>query len=61
MSGALNLANNILNAVGDDCYFGDQNVAGGFCLKGANGTTNLTLINKDNVAQKQAYLMLEGI
>lgn len=51
MSGALNLANNTLNAVGDDCYFGDQNLAGGFCLKGANGTTSLNLINKDNVAQ----------
>ena len=60
MSGALNLANNILNAVGDDCYFGDQNVAGGFCLKGANGTTNLTLINKDNVAQKASLSYAGG-
>ena len=60
MTGALNLANNILNAVGDDCYFGDQNVAGGFCLKGANGTTNLTLINKDNVAQKASLSYAGG-
>lgn len=60
MSGALNLANNILNAVGDDCYFGDQNVAGGFCLKGVNGTTNLTLINKDNVAQKASLSYAGG-
>ena len=51
MTGALNLANNKLNLVGDDCYFGDQDIAGGFCLKGANGTTSLNLINKDNVAQ----------
>ena len=60
MSGALNLANNILNAVGDDCYFGDQNVAGGFCLKGANGTTNLTLINKDNTTQKASLSYAGG-
>ena len=51
MGGALNLANGTLNLAGDDCYFGDQNIAGGFCLKGANGTTSLNLINKDNVAQ----------
>ena len=60
MSGALNLANNILNAVGDDCYFGDQNIAGGFCLKGANGTTSLNLINKDNVAQKASLSYAGG-
>lgn len=51
MSGALNLANETLNLAGNDCYFGDQNIAGGFCLKGANGTTNLTFINKDNEYQ----------
>lgn len=51
MGGALNLANDTLNLAGDDCYFGDQNIAGGFCLKGANGTTNLTFINKDNATQ----------
>lgn len=60
MSGALNLANGILNLAGDDCYFGDQNVAGGFCLKGANGTTNLTLINKDNIAQKASLSYAGG-
>lgn len=51
LTGALNLANGTLNLAGDDCYFGDQNIAGGFCLKGANGTTNLTFINKDNPTQ----------
>ena len=60
MTGALNLANNKLNLAGDDCYFGDQNVAGGFCLKGNNGTTNLTLINKDNVAQKASLSYAGG-
>lgn len=51
LTGALNLANGTLNLAGDDCYFGHQNIAGGFCLKGANGTTNLTFINKDNPTQ----------
>lgn len=51
LTGALNLANNTLNLAGDDCYFGDQDIVGGFCLKGANGTTNLTFINKDNPTQ----------
>lgn len=59
MGGALNFANNTLNLLGDDCYFGDQNVAGGFCLKGANGTTNLTLIDKDD-ATKKASLSYAG-
>jgi hypothetical protein len=60
MGGALNLANGTLNLAGDDCYFGDQNIAGGFCLKGANGATNLTLINKDNVAQKASLSYAGG-
>ena len=60
MTGALNLANNKLNLVGDDCYFGDQDIAGGFCLKGANGTTSLNLINKDNVAQKASLSYAGG-
>lgn len=60
MSGALNLANNTLNLAGDDCYFGDQDIAGGFCLRGANGTTNLTFINKDNTTQ-MASLSYAGV
>ena len=60
MTGALNLANNKLNLAGNDCYFGDQDVAGGFCLKGNSGTTNLTLINKDNVAQKASLSYAGG-
>lgn len=60
MTGALNLANNKLNLVGDDCYFGDQDVAGGFCLKGANGATNLTFIDKDNAAQKASLSYTGG-
>ena len=60
MGGALNLANNTLNLAGDDCYFGNQDIAGGFCLKGANGTTSLILINKDNTIQK-ASLSYAGV
>ena len=60
MEGALNLANNTLNLAGDNCYFGDQDIAGGFCLKGANGTTNLTFINKDNTTQ-MASLSYAGV
>ena len=60
MTGALNLANNKLNLAGDDCYFGDQDVAGGFCLKGNNGATNLTFIDKDNAAQKASLSYTGG-
>lgn len=60
MGGALNLANGTLNLAGDDCYFGDQDIAGGFCLKGANGATNLTFIDKDNAAQKASLSYTGG-
>ena len=60
MGGALNLANGTLNLAGDDCYFGDQNIVGGFCLKGANGATNLTFIDKDNAAQKASLSYTGG-
>lgn len=43
MSGPLNFANGTWNFLGDDVYFGDYNVAGAFCIKGANGNTNLRL------------------
>lgn len=60
MTGALNLASNVFNLAGDGCYFGDQNVAGGFCLKGANGTTNLTFINKDDTTKKASLSYAGG-
>lgn len=44
MTGALNLANNILNNVGDDCAFGDSNVSGCISLKGLNNPTGLNFI-----------------
>lgn len=42
LSNDIIFANNTWNLVGDDCYMGDHNIAGAFCLKGANGTTNLS-------------------
>ncbi|WP_196601660.1 hypothetical protein [Pectinatus frisingensis] len=47
MTGALNLANGTSNLAGDDAYFGDMNVTGHFCVKGANDATGLALVNKD--------------
>lgn len=42
LSKDVTFANNTWNLVGDDCYIGDHNIAGAFCLKGANGTTNIS-------------------
>ena len=50
MTGALTFANNTWNVVGDDCAMGDQNVAGAFCLKGQNGTTNIRFIQYGGTA-----------
>ena len=44
MEGALNFKNATLNNLGDDCAFGDQDIAGAFCIKGLNGTTTLALL-----------------
>ncbi len=48
ISDALNFANGTWNLVGDDAYMGDHNIAGSFCIMGANDTTRLALVNKDN-------------
>lgn len=48
ISGALNFANGTWNLVGDDAYMGDHNIGGSFCIMGANDTTRLGLVNKDN-------------
>lgn len=48
ISGALNFANGTWNLVGDDAYMGDHNIGGSFCIMGANDTTRLALVNKDN-------------
>lgn len=44
LTGAINLANGTWNKAGDDAYFGDNNTAGSFAIKGINGTTNLKMV-----------------
>ena len=44
MSGALNFANNIANAVGDDVYIGDFNKGGHLGILGKSNNTGITLI-----------------
>ena len=44
MSGALNFANNVANAVGDDVYIGDFNKGGHLGILGKNNNTGITLI-----------------
>lgn len=48
MQGAFNLANDTWNLSGDDAYFGDNNQGGAFCIKGANGTTVLCMVQHDD-------------
>lgn len=50
LGGAVQFANNTLNKSGDDCYFGDQNVGGAFCIKGSNGATQLRFIQYNGTA-----------
>lgn len=40
-AGAVNFANATWNKVGDNCQFGDQNIAGCIVLKGLNGATGI--------------------
>lgn len=50
LTGPLTFANGpsgIWNIVGDNSMFGDQNVAGAFCIKGNNGTTTLRMYSYD--------------
>ena len=41
LTGAVTFASKVGNLVGDDCYFGDSNVAGAVCIQGNNGNTSL--------------------
>lgn len=50
VDGVVKLANNQMNNLGDDVQFGDQNVAGHICVKGANGTTGIRLIQYDGTS-----------
>ncbi len=47
LTGVLKLANGTWNHAGDDAYFGDNNTAGSFAIKGINGTTNLKMVQYD--------------
>ena len=47
LTGALGLANNTWNPVGDDVAIGDHNVAGNLGVKGLNGTPGISLYNQD--------------
>jgi hypothetical protein len=46
MTGALHLANGTRNSAGDDCGFGDCNIAGCLGLQGLNGATGLAFIQQ---------------
>lgn len=50
MTGALNFKNGTWNTLGDDVYFGDNDTAGSFAIKGANGTTNLKMVANNSSA-----------
>lgn len=41
LTGALNLANNVYNNIGDDVQIGDANQAGKIAIKGKNGNTGI--------------------
>ena len=50
LTGALNFKNSTWNLLGDDVYFGDNDIAGAFCIKGNNGTTNLRMVQYGGTA-----------
>lgn len=57
MTGPINFANNTWNAIGDDCYFGDRNIAGTTCFKAMNSSeTSLVLFNTEETAKAQIRL-----
>ena len=41
---AVGFANGVWNPVGDDAYWGDQNIAGCVCIKGNNGATGIHFV-----------------
>lgn len=52
--GTVKFANGTWNIVGDDSMFGDQNVAGAFCIKGNNGATTLRMYSYDSAVTTTA-------
>lgn len=59
MTGAVNLANNTMNAVGDDSSIGDMNIPGALAIRGGNGPTSIALISK-NDEKNYAQLTYDG-
>ena len=55
LSGSLNFANNMWNAVGDDAAIGDRNISGNLCVKGLNGFPGIRLFNQDESQSYQVY------
>lgn len=53
---AVNLANGTWNTLGDDSYFGDANVAGGFCIKGNNASSRIALFDRNSSYNNGFYL-----
>lgn len=52
---SVTFANSTLYKVGDDAWFGDQDVAGAFCIKGNNGNTSLRMIGYTSGAANLIY------
>lgn len=48
LTSSLNLANGTWNKAGDDAYFGDNNTAGAFAIKGLSGSTNLKMVSNSS-------------
>lgn len=59
MTGPLNFANSTWNLVGDDSYVGDHDIAGTFCVKGANGETGIALF-KPGSDSDYAHISYDG-
>lgn len=60
MTGALNLANNVWNTIGDDVFIGDRNHSGTLCIKGNNGSTGITLVKRGTDEKNFATITYDG-
>lgn len=55
-SSGVTFANGSWNAVGDDVYFGDANVSGGFCIKGNNASSRIVLFDRNSSYSNGFYI-----
>lgn len=61
MTGALNLANNAWNPIGDDAAIGDHNRAGHVCIKGLNAPTGLAMYKQGSDSDGDAaHIVYDG-